>query len=188
MIVPKHVLESPQCLLLERVISEIVAAKAMVATVCVRPAQRPMELVTLLNIRVTVYTDSVNRVIISLELYWGLKTKIRLLSYAQKIFCSLLDIAIVSETVYASNKRCPGILFRLEPHNDPTITKAMCKQHCIDNAECNFYAYWSGGSGQGDCRAWTTCPTLENISGAYKNTVYMVDRTTSGAYFHLHHI
>ena len=86
----------------------------------------------------------------------------------------------MSETVYASNKRCPGILFRLEPHNDPTITKAMCKQHCIDNAECNFYAYWSGGSGQGDCRAWTTCPTLENISGAYKNTVYRVDRTTSG--------
>ena len=94
----------------------------------------------------------------------------------------------MSEIVYASNKRCPGMLFRLEPHNDPTITKAMCKQHCIDNVECNFYAYWSGGSGQGDCRAWTTCPTLENIAGGYKNTVYMVDRTTSGAYFHLHHI
>ena len=69
MIVPKHVLERPQCLLLERVISEIVAAKAMVATVCVRPAQRPMELVTLLNIRVTVCTDSVIRVIITLELF-----------------------------------------------------------------------------------------------------------------------
>ena len=97
------------------------------------------------------------------------------------ILLSILIKAIVSETVIATNKRCSGILFRLEPHNTPSITKAICKQHCNDNAECNFYAYWSGGSGQGDCRAWTTCPSLENLSSAYRNTVYRVDRTMSGA-------
>ena len=95
------------------------------------------------------------------------------------ILCSLLIIAIESETVFANNKRCSGELFRLKPWF--AHTKAICMQHCNDNAECNFYAYWSGGAGHGDCRGWTTCPSLENLSSAYKNTVYRVDRTTSGA-------
>ena len=66
MAVPKHVRARPLCLPSERMISEWIAAKAMVANVCVRPAQRMMELVTLLSMRATVYTDSVHRVIISL--------------------------------------------------------------------------------------------------------------------------
>ena len=73
MIVPRHVRARPLCLPLERMISEWIAAKAMAANVCVKPAQRLMELVALWNIRDIVYTDSVHRVIISLELYCWLK-------------------------------------------------------------------------------------------------------------------
>ena len=89
-------------------------------------------------------------------------------------------IAIVSDSVHAIDKTCPGTLFRLEPWNDPSITKAVCKQHCNDKAGCNFYAYWNGGLGQGDCRGWTNCESPENLLSGYKNTIYRVDRTTSG--------
>ena len=92
-------------------------------------------------------------------------------------------LAIVSESVYAIDKKCPGTLFRLEVNgevNDPSITKAMCEQHCNDKPGCNFYAHWNGGLGQGDCRGWTNCESPENLASGYKNTIYRVDRTTSG--------
>ena len=93
-------------------------------------------------------------------------------------------IAIVSESVHAIDKKCPGILFRLgnDPStwNDPSITKAMCKQHCNDKAGCNFYAHWDGGLYQGDCRGWTNCETPQILPSGYKNTIYRVDRTRSG--------
>ena len=89
-------------------------------------------------------------------------------------------VAIVSESVHAIDKKCPVTLFRLAPPIDPSITKAMCKQHCNDKAGCNFYAHWNGGLGQGDCRGWTNCESPENLASGYKNTIYRVDRTSSG--------
>ena len=93
-------------------------------------------------------------------------------------------VAIVSESVHAIDRKCPGMLFRSgHPDgdvNDPSITKAMCKQQCDDKAGCNFYAYWDGGFGQGDCRGWTNCESPENLASGYKNTIYRVHRTTPG--------
>ena len=94
---------------------------------------------------------------------------------------------IVSESVYGKNKKCAeSELFRSEPHNDPSITKSMCKQQCNDNAQCNFYAYWSQGdsmaaeNGQGDCRGWVTCPSLGNLLPGYNNEVFSVQRSSAG--------
>ena len=88
----------------------------------------------------------------------------------------------MSESVYESDKKCSSNkLFRLQPPNNPSITKAMCKQECNANVECNFYAYWSEGLGTGDCRGWTTCPTLDNLVFGFKNTVYRVERSSAGA-------
>ena len=87
----------------------------------------------------------------------------------------------MSEFVYERNKRCSGSLFRLQPPNNPVITKAKCKQECNDNVNCNFYGYWYEGNGKGDCRGWTTCPSPIDLLSGFKNTIYRVGRTSTGA-------
>ena len=88
---------------------------------------------------------------------------------------------IMSESVHGENKKCPTQLFRLQPFNDPSITKSMCKQKCNENARCNFYAYWTSKSGLGDCRGYETCPYLVNEYPGYKNILYKVQRLITGA-------